>query len=627
MISLGASDLLFGALARTSRGREQLTQQTLQTWTSQERADSSDWWINRDAGVALFRPQVRLDHAQGQSVLSIRGLIRPREGKPSAPSQADNHSSKILSEILERDALAIRDLRGQWVLACWDDNRRRLLVARDHLGQRVIFTRTDPDLFIFCSELSPLLRLRGKSVELDEETAFWYLSFGRPTPGRTLARGVGRLPAAHLISWGPGNAPLEQRYWSPLKPDSQPTDSPELHDAIQQALDRSIAEYCSLETPQGVFLSGGTDSTYLVTTASSLSGVELTAFTSAFEDELGINDDVRYASEVAAGLDVPHRVVPLHAGEALEILEEEVLLADEPCAAFASLTHFKLLATAKELGVGWMLSGLGADEIFGGYDNFHYYYARYLEFCSQHQLPPGMDGFDFLLLQDDSVMSPVLYGGITRLFSDHVIRDKFLEPYRSWKYTPYLHAFYRECRRIKPEANPIEMMVSHECQHRIPEMLFANFEPISRRAGIGVHYPWLDPDVVELAAGLDVLARYRTPAGDWSPHIDELVPGFKHTLMRVYEGKVPEKVLRRPIKTFTAPFREWFAKPDFAAPIIARVRASRFWERGIVKREWLDWLDFPTGQLKANFPFFQTWGLITFTAWYDRFIDPPARSK
>src|SRR6185369_6485075 len=110
MIVLGASDLLFGALARTSRGREQLTQQTLQSWTN---SDSSDWWINRDAGVALFRPQVRL----AQSVLSIRGLIRPREGKPSASSPADNQSSKILSEILERDALAIRDLRGQWVLA------------------------------------------------------------------------------------------------------------------------------------------------------------------------------------------------------------------------------------------------------------------------------------------------------------------------------------------------------------------------------------------------------------------------------------------------------------------------------------------------------------------------------
>jgi asparagine synthetase B (glutamine-hydrolysing) len=484
--------------------------------------------------------------------------------------------------------------------------------------------RTEPDLFIFCSELSPLLRVTGKPIDLDEEAAFWYLSFGSPTPGRTLVRGVERLPAAHLISWTPGNAAFEQRYWTPLQLDSAATDSPQLLDAIQGALDRSIAEYCSVESSQGVFLSGGTDSTYLATTAASLNGVKLTAFTSAFENELGINDDVGYASEVAAALGMDHRVVPLHAGDALKILEEEVLLADEPCAAWASMTHFKLLATAKDSGVGRMLSGLGADEIFSGYENFHFHYKRYLEFCAQHNVAPHTDGFDLLLLQADSVMKPVLYGGITRLFSDHVILDKFLEPYRSWQYTPYLRAFYRECRRIKPEANPIEMMVNHECQHRIPEMLMANFEPISRRTGIGVNYPWLDPDVVELAAGLDVLGRYRTPAGEWSPHIQDLVPGFKHTLMQVYERKVPEKILRRPIKTFTAPFREWFAKPEFAAPLITRVRASRFWERNIVKPEWLDVLDFPPGELKSNFPYFQFWGLITLTAWYDKFIDSAA---
>jgi hypothetical protein len=130
-----------------------------------------------------------------------------------------------------------------------------------------------------------------------------------------------------------------------------------------------------------------------------------------------------------------------------------------------------------------------------------------------------------------------------------------------------------------------------------------------------------------LAAGIDVLGRYRTPAGEWSPRIEDLVPGFKHTLMRVYERRIPEKVLRRPIKTFTAPFRDWFAKREFAAPLIARLRASRFWERGMVKPAWLDVLavlDSQPGELKSNFPVFQLWGLITLTAWYDRFIDPPA---
>lgn len=635
MIALGAGELLLGAVARTPRGRSRLTAEGLQQWAGRwapRGAGAAEWWTDEEAGVALLRPQVRVESAQGggPAVLSIRGLMRDGGRGPSptdgpALSTPDGLALEILRGLLERDVLALKDLRGQWVLAHWDGRRRRLLIARDHLGQRVIFTRTGPDLFLFCSELAPLLGATGGAADLDAEAAYWYLSFGMPPPRRTLARGVERLPAAHLITWSPGGAPLEQRFWSPLRPDSPPTASPETVDEIQHALDRSIVGHCSDGTPQGVFLSGGTDSTYLITTAASQGDVALTAFTSAFEDEFGMNDDARYAAEVAEGLGISHRVVPLHAERALEILEEVVLTADEPCAAWASMTHFELLVSARRLGVGRMLSGLGADEIFGGYEDFHRYYARFLEFCGQHPAPGGGDEFESLLLQDDSVTRHVLYPGIARFFGDQALGEALSEPYRSWQHTPHLLAFYRECRRIKPGAHPMEMMVAHECQHRIPDLLFANFEALSRRVGVEVCYPWMDPDVVELAAGLDALSRYRTPAGGWSPRVEDLQPGFKHALMLAYERKVPEKVLTRPIKTFTAPFGAWFTKPQFAAPLLARLRASRFWERGILQPNWLARL---LNQQSAGTPdragTFQLWAILTLTAWYDRFVDPPA---
>jgi asparagine synthase (glutamine-hydrolysing) len=597
-----------------------------------ERSDPSAWWIDPEARIALLSPQVMVQDRQSgeQAVLCLQGHIRSG-GRNIAPKSwpalppADTQPTPVLYDILERESLALKDLRGQWALACWDGRNRRLLLARDHQGQRVLFTRTEPDLFIFCSELSPLLQTPEASCDLDLEAAGWYLLYGMPPLGRTLARGVGRLPAAHWISCEPLGAPSVQRYWTPLNWEFSQDAAPETIASIQESLDQSIADHCTRDDPQGIFLSGGTDSTYLATTAASLKGMKLTAFTSAFEESLGMNDDVHYARTVAEWLGITHHVVPLHADRALEILERSILTADEPCAAWASMTHYQLLVTARELGISRMLSGLGADEIFGGYPHFHEYYVRFLEYSAAQPTTPGADDFDSLLQQDDSISRWTLFPGIPSFFDVRSLPEGLAALAGPSQHRSHTQNFYLECRRLKPGAHLMEMMVAHECQHRIPDLLFANFESISRQLGIEVSYPFLDPDVVQRAASLDVLSRYRTPSGNWSADINELQPGFKHALMLVYEKKVPELVLRRPIKTFTAPFGAWFANPHFAKPLLARMERSRFWQRKILPREWLDEAlqQMSLGPKDESWTF-QLWGTLTLIGWYDHFVDPPS---
>jgi asparagine synthase (glutamine-hydrolysing) len=630
---MGAQNLVLGVFARTSRGRHQLRAEMLHERTRAwlEGADPAAWWIEPRANIALLHPQaIVTEQSTGeQAVIAVQGSVQ-MDGRLSPPpawspsDSTDEHASSVLYDILERGSSALRDLRGQWALAFWNGRQNRLLLARDHLGQRVLFTRTETDLFFFCSELLPLLRMTQDGCDLDSEAAFWYLSFGMPPPGRTLARGVERLPAAHLISWMPHGAPLVARYWTPLNSEAPSTASAEAVAQIQETLDRSILACCATDAPQAIFLSGGTDSTYIAATAVSLGGKKLTAFTSAFEETLGINDDARYAASVAEWLGITHHVIPLHAERALKVLEEEVLTADEPCAAWASMTHFQLLVSAREMGVRRMLSGLGADEIFGGYEHFHQYYVRYLEYCAENPAPPSVDDFESLLLRDDLISRRILYPGIARFFDDQALGQALADPYRTWQFTPHLQAFYRECRRLKPGAHLMEMMTAHECQHRIPDLLFANFESISRRLGVAVSYPCLDPELVTRAVSLDVLSRYRTPSGTWSSRIDELQPGFKHALMLVYEKRIPELIIKRPIKTFTAPFSAWFARPDFAEPLLTRLRRSRFWQRGILQREWLDQvLQHRSRGTKDNSWSFQLWAILTLVGWYDHFVDPP----
>ena len=632
---ISSGNVVMGAATRTRRGRELLTAEYLHRKMGVEgaAADPSAWWVDREAGVALFSPQATAAGrgAHGESALVFRGtLLRVGSDDARAPTAgvipaAADHVAGLLDDLLERDAVAVGELQGHFALACWDGRRRRLLVARDHLGQQSMYVRADADLYVFSSELAPLLRSPTYSCELNPEAAFWYLAFGRPMPRGTLARGVERVPAAHYFVWEPAGTLMMRRYWTPLSADSPRTGTPEVFDEIQKTLDRAIEAQCASEEPQGVLLSGGTDSTYIAATAAGLNLTNLQAFTASFDEELFDNADVRYATLVAGRLKISHHVVQLTSQDALRVLEEQVLTADEPCAPWVSITHFWLLDAARQTGVRRMLCGLGADEIFGGYEDHHRVYAAYLDYCRRHPAPPDVDEFESLLLNGDDEADAALYAGLSRYFDEYFLRVALTQPYGSWHYGPHLREFYRECRRLKPEAQMIEMMVAHECQHRIPDLLLLALEAVSRRAGVEMSYPCLHPEVVRLATGLDVLSRYRTPGGEWSERLEELEHGFKHSLMQVYRRKVPEEVLKRPINTYTAPFAAWFGSKEFAGPLVSRLSKSRFWERDIVGRHWLDEMleQISPGPGQHLWAAHKLWALLTLVSWYDRFVEHP----
>lgn len=625
---------LLGAVARTSRGRERLSAEGLHDWSRPwlEEPDPAAWWVDRDAGVALLWPErvtgaaPEADGGDPRGALAIRGALTWFEGRRRPPagwtvSEAEDDATALFYDLLERGSTAVAGLRGQFALALWDGRRRRLLLARDHLGQRNVYLHTGPDLLVFCSELAPLLRAPGHPCELDPEAAVWYLAFGMPPPGRTLARGRDRLPAAHALSWQPGDPPSIRRYWTPLSAEAHRRATPEVVEEIREELDRALERTLAAGQPWGLQLSGGVDSTYLASRALAFGAPPATTLTAAFEERHGINE-TDWGRWAAGRLGLRHEVVSLGSEEALELLEDVVLAVAEPCAAWATLTQFVILARMQQLGMTRLLSGLGADEIFGGYDDYRGYYARFLRHTRRQPPPPGMEPFDALLQSERQSSRRVLFPGMARFFRDPALRKALHAPYRDWHQASHLRSFYRECRRLKPEAQVMEMMIAHECQHRIPDLLYANFEPLARQMGIRVGYPFLDPDVVRRVIGLEAESRYRTPTGRFSLRLRALHPRFKHAMLQVATGRVPREILERKRDSYTAPFGGWMCEPGFFAPVVQRLGRSRFWDQGIVRREWLGEVlarisPWPTSWIH------QLWALVTLSGWFDRFADPP----
>lgn len=584
-------------------------------------AGTVDWHRVEGEGIAFLAPEI-VTRSRPEAVLAIRGrVLTPGRAAPPAgypelePAEGPD---RVLYDLLERDTAALSDLRGQFAAAWWDGRRRRLGLARDHLGQRALFVReVGPSLLLFSSELDVLLRLRGRSVELDFTSAHHYLCYGRAAPERTLARGVHQLPAAHCFFYEPGGPLTRSRYWTPLSQGAPRGADAENVARIRAALDRSTLRAAHGVDSLGLLLSGGVDSTLLAATLAR-AGKRPVALTVEFDERYGMNE-TDYAAGVAGALRFEHQVVPITSERALRTLHEDVLAEPVPAAAWAAISQFEMMRRASGCGVARVLSGLGSDEIFGGYDHFRGYYVRLLRFGRRHPTLSPSQVFELMLSSESPFARSGLYPGVARFFDDHLLPRALHAPYDAWSHVSRQREFYRECLRLKPAAEPMELMVAHECQWRIPDVLLAGFDVIARRCGVEPVYPFLDPDVVTAACALSVESRYRTKSGTFSTRLSELLPGYKYTLMKVAEDRVPPAILERVRKSLTAPFGGWLYDPAFGPSVLGALRDSRLWQVGLVKRDWLDVV------LRKAVPgpnrwVFQLWALLTLGAWIDRWV-------
>jgi len=533
-------------------------------------------------------------------------------GFPRTVTGAGFDVEVLIAAALENPERTAQACRGAFAIAVWSCTESRLVLVRDHLGQRGLFYRNDPEGFGFASRFA-LLHDKLAADELDIDSIIHYLAFGAPPSGRTLATAIRRVPAAYMVDIVAKSAPRMRRYWSPLVPDA-PT---EVDDSWLQIASKTLAAATAvaISRPQlGVLLSGGIDSSYLAYWVAAQQR-QVDAFTIEFIPDTSMNE-TEYAAAAAVRFGHRHHVVAIGPEEAYQILEREVLAADEPCAAWATISQFALMLAASHMGVRTMLSGLGADEIFGGYDHFRGYYARLVRYARRRGVTLAGALAEALMIESTRA-TQVLYPGVARLFDDNALARILAPAYRDWSPGGYLRGFYRDCLATKPDAHYMELMIAHECQHRIPDLLFANFEPVAQRFGIEIHYPYLIPELVEHVAALEMHWRYRTRKGEFSLELRRLLPRFKHAMLMLVESALPREILDRPRKSLTAPFGAWMFQSSFGTSVLENLATSRLWDLGIVNRERLAAI--VEKCVPGPSPWvFQLWGLVTLAGWVDR---------
>lgn len=492
---------------------------------------------------------------------------------------------------------------------------RSLGLLRDPLGQRQLFYQDNGRLLVACTDLDLLLRRPGWIRRLDRSAAGHYLAFGTPGPGRTLEAGTRSLPAAHALDIEPCGGPFVRRYWSPLSvPGPSMLDS-DRERALREELDAAIGD-AAAGIDAAMLLSGGIDSGYMAHLLRARGMADrIDAYTIRFTTP-GASNECDTAAETAASAGIRHHVVDMSADDAAARLPT-LLDSAQPLSAWSALTHAHLLDAIHADGHRVLLSGLGADEVFGGYSHYLKAYRRFDELLEAY----GENGYERCLddvLAQPEVAAGTLFTGVPRFLSDDVLRQVTGPALAGWSHVGETIRFYREAREIRPRAHLFELMVAHECQNRVPDLLLAGFCPDAAQRGVNGRYPFLAPRIAGLACRLGAAERFGLVEG---------APKNKLALRRIAGTLLPPNVFARPPMTFGAPFVAWLGNRGFSSRIQAIVEDDAAFPDDLMDRRWLSTL-FQNVMLQdpaapACPEADQLWIVITLLGWYRKWISHP----
>ncbi|MFZ0408988.1 MAG: asparagine synthase (glutamine-hydrolyzing) [Cyanobium sp.] len=276
------------------------------------------------------------------------------------------HSSsdtEVLLALLVHDgSAALQQLRGMYAFCLWDRHDQRALLARDPFGIKPLYLWQGPrGELLFASELRSLLATGLVPRRVDSFALSAFLSEGSVPEPRSLVADVTSLPAGWYGQWQAG-VWSAQAHWHPDYRSGSPKASQPAIQLTRQALDESLQSHLLSDVPVGLFLSGGIDSASLL----SLAGSALTSLTIGFEEKHF--DESARAACLARHFGSQHVALSLSAERCMALVSPFLAAVDQP--SVDGFNTYCVARLASEQGLKVALSGLGGDELFGGYPSF-----------------------------------------------------------------------------------------------------------------------------------------------------------------------------------------------------------------------------------------------------------------
>jgi asparagine synthase (glutamine-hydrolysing) len=518
-------------------------------------------------------------------------------------------------------------LRGMFALALWDRARRRLFVARDRIGIKPLYLARAGRAFVCASEIKALFAFPGVPRRVRVEGVVEHLTLRYAAAPDTLFAGITKLEPAHALTVDAAGE-RARRYWQVSWEPKLPLGGDQALDELERRLTESVKLRLMSEVPLGALLSGGVDSSLVVSIMSGLLKRPVQTFSVGF-DAPGPYSELPYARMVAEHCRTDHREIVVGASDLLRELPQLVWHQDEPVSEPAAIPTFLVSRLARET-VTVVLTGEGGDELFGGYPKYAVEpFARGLAGLPRALrdllLDHGVDRLPFGFRKLQVV-------GRSARFRDEAERLSawfagFAGAERARLLSPALRAHERVAadafRRVLDSSaarRPLDRMLDADLRLWLPDDLLMKMDKMSMAASIEARVPLLDHPLVEWAARVPDRFKVRGFEG-------------KVLLKRLARRRLPRAVVDRPKVGFTVPLSPWFRGPLrelLCDTLLSPACLSRgYYDERVLRGMVGDHVSGTRDRAR------ELWTLLTLELWHRAFVDrvpergrewmPPAR--
>jgi asparagine synthase (glutamine-hydrolysing) len=465
--------------------------------------------------------------------------------------RTNGDTETVLAGLLVHGEAFFEQMEGMWALALWDTRERRLLLSRDRIGKKPLFYFSDGRIFGCASELTALSILKTGHWAEDLDSTADYLRYGYYLPGTTAYQGVFELLPGHFARWSPGKAVESRAYWkipSKMFSDTRPAAVKRLQHSLVRAVKRRLVA----DVEVGAFLSGGIDSSLIVSILSQILGVRSKTFTIGFDE---VAFDERSFADMVSKVNRTDHVERVLTGWDRNRLTDLVLRYTGQPFADVSLLPTAMVSELAASRVKVALSGDGGDELFSGYQR---YTARiFLQWYSR--LPrPILSSFSKLVRHWPE---PVVHHSRSLLKKAHLFLDIHA---RSSCETPYIAPVLytdAEFAEIAPDLvgrghqppgipaetgpNDLMRMMKADALVYLPQDIMTKVDRASMAHSLEARAPFLDRSVIELALTLPIHFHRRRMRG-------------KRMLKDAFGSLLPAAIWQRRKQGFGVPIHGWF---------------------------------------------------------------------
>lgn len=521
----------------------------------------------------------------------------------------------------------VERLRGMFAFAIWDRNARRLLLARDRLGQKPLFYWHDAASgdFAFASELKALLRIPGIPKDVSDAAIHDYLTYQYVPHPQCIFKHLSKLPPAHVLVYERGRVSV-RRYWRPEYRPDRVTSPVVLAERVEETLMEATRIRLMSDVPLGAFLSGGIDSSLTVALMTILTGRPVKTFSIGFDEKK--YDETSFARMVAQRYGSEHHEQIVRPS-AMEVLPKLVWHYDEPFSDSSAIPTYYVSRHAAE-HVKVVLTGDAGDETFAGYPR---YVAALVSLWVDRLAGPLKRLLTERLIGAIPASSEPktiprrlkrFCYGLTLAPSARYLRwvEKFSDTEKTALYSydfrsrifglrslDFLDQYYGECGHgdFVHQTTYVDLMSYLPCDinNKVDIASMAN--------SLETRSPFLDHKLVELAGTIPIEHKLRlTPRG---------IVG-KYILKQTFADKLPGPILHRAKMGFGVPISQWFRRElkDLAWNVLtdARTRGRDYFDPRAVETLLND--HFSGARDNGD----RLWTLLMLELWHRRFLDGEA---